>query len=176
MKTLTLIRHAKSSWDDPFLDDFDRPLNPRGRHDLPLMCARMLAHGPAPDQLIHSTALRTHLTASALIDTFRLTDRAVCGTDRIYEADVSVLEALLRQQSNEHQHLMLVGHNPGLLLLAHWLCQQAPDRLPTAAIIQLELPLTYWRDLAPGCARTVWFDYPKLHRPLAPERDTLASS
>ncbi len=163
MKTLTLIRHAKSSWDDPFLDDFDRPLNPRGRHDLPLMCQRMVELGPRPDRLIHSSALRTRLTAAPLIKAFRLPDSAVQSTEQIYEAEETELLALVRQQPDEVNHLMLVGHNPGLLLLALWLCDQAPEKLPTAAILQLQLSVEHWRDLAPGCARLCWYDYPKLH-------------
>lgn len=163
MKLLTLIRHAKSSWDDPFMDDFDRPLNHRGQHDLPLMCARLLAQGPTPDRLIHSSALRTRLTAAPLIEAFQLPDRAVQSTEAIYEADDDVLRALIRQQPDEVGHLMLVGHNPGLQLLAQWLCEQAPQKLPTAAIVQLALPLEHWSDLAPNCARLRWLDYPKLH-------------
>lgn len=163
MKTLTLIRHAKSSWDDPFLDDFDRPLNHRGRHDLPRMCQRMVEQGPRPDRLIHSSALRTRLTAAPLIEAFELPDCTVQSTKAIYEADDDELLALIRQQPDEVNHLMLVGHNPGLLLVALWLCDQAPKKLPTAAIVQLELPIEHWRDLVPDCARLRWFDYPKLH-------------
>lgn len=163
MKVMTLIRHAKSSWDDPFLDDFDRPLNHRGRHDLPLMCARLLARGPGPDRLIHSSALRTRLTAAPLIEAFSLPDSAVQGNDRIYEADAATLLQLVRRQPDSISHLMLVGHNPGLLQLARTLCHQAPDKLPTAAIVQLELPIEHWAELAPANARLLWFDYPKLH-------------
>lgn len=163
MKILTLIRHAKSSWDDPFLDDFERPLNHRGHHDLPLMCARMQAQGPTPDRLIHSSALRARLTATPLIDALNLPDSAVYDTSSIYEASDSELLDLIRLQPDVIDHLLLVGHNPGLLQLAQWLCQAMPDTLPTAAIVQLELPLEQWDTLAPHCARLRWYDYPKLH-------------
>lgn len=163
MKTLTLIRHAKSSWDDPFLDDVDRPLNHRGQHDLPLMCGRMQAQGPRPDRLIHSSALRTRLTAAPLIEAFALANTKVQACDRTYEAAPSALLELIHQQPDSIQHLMLVGHNPGLLLLAQSLCPQAPEKLPTAAIIQLELSIERWSDLNAGSARLRWFDYPKLH-------------
>ncbi|GAA0792521.1 SixA phosphatase family protein [Marinobacterium sediminicola] len=163
MKRLTLIRHAKSSWDDPFLADFDRPLNHRGQYDLPLMCARVQAHGPRPDRLIHSSALRTRLTATPLIEAFELDNASVMSTERIYEASEDALLELIRQQPDHIEHLMLVGHNPGLLMLAHWLCEEAPAKLPTSAVIQLELATAHWDTLEPDSARLLWFDFPKLH-------------
>jgi len=164
MKRLTLIRHAKSSWDDPFLDDFDRPLNHRGQHDLPLMCQRLVAHGPAPDHLVHSSALRTRLTAAPLIEAFNLDSDRVSASAEIYEADTGSLNALIRRQADSIEHLMLVGHNPGLTLLGLWLCPDAPTHFPTAAIQQLQLSIDYWSDLRAECGRLSWYDYPKLHR------------
>jgi len=165
MKILTLIRHAKSSWDDPGLADFDRPLNRRGQRDLPLMVARMQQHGPDPDRLVYSTALRTRQTVAPLIEAFGLADSDAQASDRLYEATCETLLSQLQQQPDETDHLMLVGHNPGLLELAQWLCADAPGRLPTAAIVQLGLKSDRWRDLMPNCAEPLWLDYPKLHHP-----------
>lgn len=163
MKLLTLIRHAKSSWDDPWLADAERPLNARGRRDLPLMAARMRARGPRPDRLLHSSAVRTRLTAAALSEVFALPASAVVASERLYDADLDTLLQLLREQPDSLAHLMLVGHNPGLLQLAQWLCEEAPERLPTAAIVQFELPLAHWAELTAECARRRWYDYPKKH-------------
>ncbi len=164
MKTLTLIRHAKSSWDDPFLDDVDRPLNHRGQHDLPLMCQRMVEHGPTPDRLIHSSALRTCLTADPLIEAFGLNQEQVESTGDIYEAAPEALIELIKRQHDRAQHLILVGHNPGMALLGLWLCADAPEHFPTSAIQQHTLSISHWSNLDTGCGRLIWHDYPKLHR------------
>lgn len=164
MKTLTLIRHAKSSWDDPGLADFDRPLNRRGQRDLPLMVERMRQQGPQPDRLIYSPALRTRLTAEALASAFGLDDSAVKTCERVYEATPSTLIQLLQQQPDQARHVLLVGHNPGLLELVQALSGGAPERMPTAAIIQLQLMIGRWHELAPCYAELAWLDYPKMHR------------
>lgn len=164
MKILTLIRHAKSSWDDPALSDFERPLNARGQHDLPSMVERMQHRGPPPDKLIFSPALRTRLTAEPLISTFGLDAATVEVSEQTYEATADTLFRLLQQQPDQTRHLMLIGHNPGLLELPQVLCADAPERMPTAAIIQLHLMIDRWHELTPHCAELAWLDYPKLHR------------
>jgi phosphohistidine phosphatase len=164
MKILTLIRHAKSSWADPELADFDRPLNHRGQRDLPGLVQRMQRQGPRPDQLHYSPALRTRLTAEPLKDAFNLHDDEVLCSPTLYEADASTLLDVLRRLPDSVNHTMLVGHNPGLLELVEQLCPEAPERLPTGAIIQLQLMISHWSALQCGCARKLWLDYPKLHR------------
>lgn len=164
MKVLTLIRHAKSSWSDPTLSDFDRPLNRRGERDLPGLVQRIHTRGPRPDQLHYSAALRTRLTAEPLKQAFNLSDNETVCNEALYEADAFTLSYVLRQLPDTVNHAMLVGHNPGLLELVQQLCPEAPDRLPTGAVIQLQLMISHWHALQCGCARKRWLDYPKLHR------------
>ena len=163
MKYLTLVRHAKSSWKDPELSDFKRPLNKRGQRDLPLMAERLAQRSLVPDYLISSSAARTVATAQAIKTHLSLSNKQFHLSDTVYAASDSTLLNLLRRQSNQYQHIMLVGHNPGLEMLGYHLSQEHLDKFPTAAVMHLQLPLSDWQKLHEGCAKLLWFDYPKQH-------------
>ena len=164
MKTLTLIRHAKSSWKNTELEDFDRPLNKRGKKDLPGLAIRVGQQLPKPDCLLYSPALRTRLTSEPLIVVWRLTDQQVKPLPEAYEASSSTLLKLLRKTPDTCQHLVLIGHNPGLAELTSRLTGQALLHFPTAAVAHLCLTNEHWATLDDHCASLSWFDYPKKHR------------
>jgi phosphohistidine phosphatase len=130
------------------------------------MVQRVQQHGPRPDRLLYSPARRTRQTAAPLIEAFRLADDQAQPCDEIYDATFGMLLTLLQRQPDSAHHLLLVGHNPGLEVLARWLCPAAPEHLPTAACVQLGLKLAHWADLVPECAELLWLDYPKLHPPV----------
>jgi len=167
MNTLTLIRHAKSSWSDASLDDFERPLNKRGERDLPAMARRVrdfyVERGLAPDQLLTSAAVRALTTAEALAATMKLDREQLVVIPELYAASSQALLALLQQQSDHWQHLMLVGHNPGLESLGYTLTHERLPKFPTAAVLHIRLGISRWRELAEACGSVELFDYPKLH-------------
>src|SRR5688572_6245486 len=146
MKFLTLIRHAKSSRDNPRQPDQLRPLNPRGARDAPAMGKYLdTTFRFAPDIIISSPATRA-------IDTARLIAAGIgCGEwqikqdERIYEAPVSSLLEVIREQDENHAHICLVGHNPGMENLTNWLCgSRAVEDVVTCAVVMLELDIESW--------------------------------
>lgn len=163
MKQLTLIRHAKSSWKDPGLSDFERPLNKRGKRDLPLMAERVRSFELIPDRLLYSSAVRTRATSQVLCDTLHLPTAACIDVPEMYEACWETLLNLLQGQPDSLQHVMLVGHNPGIADLGNYLSGEHLLQVPTASVQHLILSVLTWSELAENCATRQRFDYPKLH-------------
>ena len=145
MKTLLVLRHAKSSWDDAALDDHERPLNKRGRRDAPRMGELVREHGLIPDVVISSDAVRARLTAEAVIEAARYAG-AILLDRRLYMAGPADILSLLRTVGEKAETVMIVGHNPGLEELVAQLTGDWQD-LPTAALAQIILPIDRWRDL-----------------------------
>lgn len=161
MKTLTLVRHAKSSWKDPNLADFDRPLNERGRRDLPEMARRLVAAGEPPDRIITSPAVRALETARGLARESGFDDDSLVTEPRIHAASFAHLLDILRHQPDSSSHLMLVGHVPAIADLGHALCGMPEGKFPTCGILRLRLPVDGWWEIAEDIGESVFFDYPK---------------
>ena len=154
-RTLTLIRHAKSSHDDPTLRDFSRPLNPRGQADAPRI-GHHLAHHLlwSPDLILCSTATRTLHTARLLTQGMGDPHHFIQHEPRIYEATVPTLLEIIQETPDSLPHLALIGHNPGLEHLANWLLGTHPlPSLVTCAVLILQLHTPTWSPLTPGCAQ-----------------------
>jgi len=145
MKTLLVLRHAKSSWSDPAVADHERPLNTRGRRDAPRMGAFVREHGLIPDVVISSDAVRARLTAEAVVEAARYGGEILLER-RLYMAGPADILALLRTVGGKAETVMIVGHNPGLEELVAQLTGDWQD-LPTAALAQIVLPIDQWRDL-----------------------------
>jgi phosphohistidine phosphatase len=145
MKTLLVLRHAKSSWSDPALDDHERPLSTRGRRDGPRMGELVREHGLIPDVVISSDAVRARLTAEAVVEAARYAGQILLN-QRLYMASPADIRSLLRTAPNRAETVMIVGHNPGLEELVAQLTGERQD-LPTAALAQIVLPIDRWRDL-----------------------------
>lgn len=163
MKQLTLIRHAKSSHDDPTLQDFYRSLNERGEEDAPRM-GRQLAStlGWSPDLVLCSSAVRTLRTARLLLKALGDPDRMIHQEPRIYEASVPDLVEVVEETSDSVGHLALIGHNPGLENLANWLVgERVINGLVTCAVVILELTIPNWEKLQPGCASLLHYLEPR---------------
>jgi phosphohistidine phosphatase len=146
MKTLLVLRHAKSSWNDTALDDHERPLNTRGERDAPRMGELVREHRLTPDVIISSDAIRAQLTAEAVGEAAGYTGKIVFD-NRLYHADAADIVAVLRTvpETNDGT-VMVVGHNPGLEQLITELTSEEED-LPTAALAHIVLPIDRWRDL-----------------------------
>lgn len=146
MKTLLVLRHAKSSWDDPALEDHQRPLNGRGRRDAPRMGDLLRAEQLVPTVIITSDAVRAHATARAVAQAANYSGRIVVDP-RLYHADPEDILTVLQTISDPNARtVMIVGHNPGLENLIEQLTGESQP-MPTAALAHLVLPLKSWRDL-----------------------------
>lgn len=150
MKTLTLLRHAKSGWDDPSLTDFERPLNARGREAARAMGRELRALGLAWDHILASPAARVTETIHGLAESYGPLDPAY--DERVYLASVETLLALVRATADAHASLLVVGHNPGMERLALLLGRggalhdQIAAKYPTGALAEIALPIHCWRD------------------------------
>lgn len=162
MKRLTLIRHAKSSHNLPLVQDFHRPLNARGLRDAPLIGKHLKkAHHFAPDCLITSPAERARTTASIIAGEIGFPAAELQEEPRIYEAPLRDLSAVVRHLPDTIQHAVLVGHNPGLELLANWLCGlQTITRLRTGGVVMMGLAIGSWSEADPGCGSLLTYFYP----------------
>jgi phosphohistidine phosphatase len=165
MKRLYLLRHAKSSWDDPTLADDARPLAPRGRRAAKVMAKHLRRRGIAPELVLCSPSRRTRQTLT------RIAPSLGKGVDveiepELYAASATTLLELLREVPEEVESVMLIGHNPGIQELALSLASGGSEsirvrsKFPTAALATLELNAN-WRELAPGSAELVSFVKPK---------------
>ena len=168
MKTLILLRHAKSSWDDPDLEDHDRPLNKRGRGAAPVIAAWLAERGHVPDRIVCSSSLRTQETVERMRDALPdLPDPVI--EPGLYHADPARMMELVRAQPDEANGVMLVGHQPGLSAFARMLaggkvrpgCSRAFEHFPTAAAAVLTAQTEIWADIAPRTARFVEFAKPR---------------
>lgn len=161
MKRLTLLRHAKSSWDDPSLDDFHRPLNSRGRRNAPEMGRRLRETGQVPDLLISSSAVRAITTARMAAREMGFAESRIIEERGLYHAGPGEILSIVQSLETHAAHLMLVGHNPGFTDLANRLSTASIDNLPTAALFCVELDIADWSECEIGAGRFVYFDFPK---------------
>ncbi|MDF9795917.1 phosphohistidine phosphatase [Catalinimonas alkaloidigena] len=162
MKTLLLIRHAKSSWDDPTLDDFDRPLNKRGKNDAPKMGKRLKKKKIHPDLMVSSTAKRAKKTALAIAGALDYPEKHIQWRDELYHAAPETALKVMQRIDNKVEQLFLFGHNPGLTDFANLLCSTYTDNIVTTGIYALQLDITSWQDAQLNQkAKLLFYDYPK---------------
>lgn len=145
MKTLLIMRHAKSSWDDPHQNDHDRPLNKRGKRDAPRMGSLLREQELIPDLVLSSSALRARRTAELVIEGSGYRGETRMRSD-LYAAEAETYLSVLQQLSDEYQRVLLIGHNPGLENLLGLLCD-VWERMPTAGLAVVSLSLESWKDL-----------------------------
>ena len=159
MKTLLLLRHAKSSWGDSSLADFDRPLAPRGLKDAPRMGRALKAQGVVPDLIISSPAVRAKETVEAVVAAAGLSVSPEFDQN-IYEASTAELMKLVRSISDSKSCALLVGHNPGFENLLSRLTGDS-ESMPTAALACMEFQIDSWNNIEEGEGKLAWFLTPK---------------
>lgn len=172
MKTIYLLRHAKSDWGDAAIADHDRPLNERGREAAPRMGAHMKAHRYKPDLVLCSTARRTIETLD-LIKSDLGGDVAVEFEDRLYLAELRHLMQRLRSVGDAVKAVMFIGHNPGIAQFANELCaspqtvaeekahHRMHDKFSTCALAVIQSPAKAWHDIRAGSGVLKGFTRPK---------------
>ena len=162
MKRLSLLRHAKSSWDGKNLKDRERPLNKRGERDAPYMGSRLLARKLRPSLIITSPAIRAVTTARYVADALGYPFEFVQRETDLYLASPRVILEVLTAQDDNFNDLLLIGHNPGLTdIINELLPTLALDNLPTAGVVCLDSHAETWADLATASNQLVLYDYPK---------------
>ena len=157
MKTLLLLRHAKSSWDDPDWDDHERPLNRRGQRDAPRIGRWIAANDLLPSLIVSSTANRAATTMRFVIEASNFAGQQIT-TDDLYHASPSAIASLLNQVEDQHDRLLVIGHNPGLEEFIEMLTG-VDEVMPTAALAVIELSIDRWQDLTlstAGQLRDLW--------------------
>jgi len=161
MRELFILRHAKSSWDDPTLSDFERPLNRRGKEDAPLMGEHLKELGVRPDLIVSSPAKRAKKTAKIVAEALGYDPDAIEWREGIYEASPQSLLYLVCQLPDNAKRVMIVGHNPGLTMLANMLGDIAIDNIPTAGCVGIAFDTDAWEKACRMKGHTLFFEYPK---------------
>jgi phosphohistidine phosphatase len=159
MKTLLLLRHAKSDWDDRSLPDFDRPLADRGEKDAPRMGKALAKQGPIPDLIVSSPAVRARQTTEAFVNAAQL-ELTPQYEDSIYAAEPAILMRLIRKLPDSKSCVLMVGHNPGFEEIVSRLTGQH-EHMPTAALAYITFQIDHWEDLEDGTGTLVWLLTPK---------------
>jgi phosphohistidine phosphatase len=143
MRTLILVRHAKSSWNEPGVPDRDRPLNERGERDAPRMGARLAKHGVKPDLIVTSPAVRALATAKIMAGKLDYKRGDIRVDDRLYAAEADTLLHVIRELGDPPRCVMLVGHNPEMTELAHRLSSRI-THMPTCAVAVFSFKAKSW--------------------------------
>ena len=161
MKTLTLLRHAKSSWKDAGLIDHDRPLNKRGQHDVPVMAERIQQAGIRPSLILSSTAVRAWTTAKGIANEISYPVEFLQREQRLYHAGVRRIIEVLAEQDVGFNSIMIVGHNPGFTDFANYLLPGLTHNIPTCGVVSVTLDSDDWNFKKHENAELAVYDYPK---------------
>lgn len=161
MKTLLLFRHAKSSWDDPELKDFERPLSDRGIRDVPVMASRFTGCHPGLDCIISSPAVRAKTTARLFAKQIGFPRDEIISNPELYFAGTNMFLKAASLVDETCGSAMLVGHNPAITDFVNSMAAADIDNIPTCGLVELSLPIENWSDVQLGAATLVNFDYPK---------------
>jgi len=161
MREIFIMRHAKSSWDDPTLSDFERPLNRRGREDAPLMGEYLNRLGIKPDLIVSSPAKRAKKTAKIVAQKLGYPEDRIVWKECIYEASAQALLYLVCQLPDYAKRVLVVGHNPGFTMLANILGDITVENIPTAGVVGIAFDTSKWDEACRMQGHTILFEYPK---------------
>jgi phosphohistidine phosphatase len=164
VKYLYLIRHAKSSWSDPSLDDFDRPLNKRGKKDGPVMAKRLADRGVRPDLVVSSPAKRAKKTASYMAKGTGYGKSNIRYHDSLYLGSLSYHLQLIDSLFEKVDVLFLVGHNHTITELGEYLTGISLGNVPTCGIVAVLYDQKEGFETEPGAGKLTFFDFPKNDR------------
>ena len=160
-KELLLVRHAKSCWDDPYLDDHDRPLNDRGLRNAPEMGKRLQGWSIRPGACISSTALRAITTAEILAEQVGFPQDQIQRTKDLYHASATELQEFIAGLDDAIGSAILFGHNPGMTSLVANLYGLPIDNLPTCGVVHLQFNENTWSAVSSAPPARAYFDFPK---------------
>ncbi len=164
MKKLYLVRHSKSSWDNPNLDDFDRPLNKRGKRDAPFMGELLNKLGVKPDIIVSSPAKRAYATAKEIAKALNYPKRKIVKNENIYMATAGELLKIINEFPDEISSAMIFGHNPGLTQICNLLSNANIINIPTSGFAEIDFETGSWKNIVPSSGKLAAFEYPKKYR------------
>ena len=161
MKTLWLIRHAKSSWKNPHLSDYDRPLNSRGKRDAPFMGKVLYKKDITADLIISSTAKRAELTTKHIANAINYPIEHIEWNSEFYLCSKASCLNHIERLDNILNTVFIIGHNPGWTDLCNYLSGEYIDNIPTTGMAELRFPIDTWNAISKGLASLSSFEYPK---------------
>ena len=161
MKTLFLVRHAKSSWENSGLPDNERPLNERGERDAPRMGKRLAAREVKPDILISSPARRARSTAEMIAAEIGHPRDDIQTNAKLYFEGISGLLEVVHSLVSKVDTAMLFGHNPTMTQAINILAKTTIGNVPTCGIAEIQFDVELWKDVDRGLGTMQRFDYPK---------------
>lgn len=161
MKTLYIIRHAKSDWEDAELHDIERPLAERGLRDAKIMAGLFKEKGIVPDRMISSPALRAFSTCRIFSDIIGFDNKDIAIDQILYFGNIAEIINMLQTQVSSANSICIFGHNPTFSLLASVLCEEFSAEMPTCCIVALQFDIERWALLETKAAKLLWIEYPK---------------
>jgi phosphohistidine phosphatase len=161
LKTLLLIRHAKSDWGDASLSDFDRPLNQRGKNDAPVMAHRLLDKKIKIDQFISSPAKRARRTAAVFAEAYKKKKEDIELKEELYGAGEEVFFKVITEADNKSESIAIFSHNPGITDFANLLTDARIDNIPTCGIFAIQIDCKKWSEFKTAKKEFWFFDFPK---------------
>ncbi len=165
MKTLILIRHAKSSWKDQTLSDRERPLNTRGKIDAPLMGQILFEKNIIPDLVLSSTAKRAKKTAQKIFfDIYGFSENQIYLTDDLYFTGVAFHMLIINTLLDNKNTVAFVGHNPDFVDLIDFLTKEKVQEMPTSGVYCLDFDVNSWKEVKENTGKVRFFEYPKKYK------------
>ncbi|MBN8686267.1 MAG: histidine phosphatase family protein [Chitinophagales bacterium] len=161
MKTLILVRHAKSDWSADGLPDFDRPLNERGKRDAPVMAARLAEKIKHPDAIVASPAKRAAKTAKLFAQQFGISKDAILYKDELYLPPPAVFYSVIEKLDDQFLQVLIFSHNNGITDFANELTDARIDNIPTCGIFAVQADIDSWKDFRTAEKTFLFVDYPK---------------
>jgi len=162
MKSLYLLRHAKSSWAEPGLSDRQRPLNKRGLRDAPMMGERFGERGESLQRVVSSPALRAHTTAELFAEACGFPTSAIAHEENLYFLGNRSIENVILEQDDQLEILMLVFHNPDITYFASSIDYDFRiDNIPTCGLVKMNCDIAHWSDWSRDNTTFEYYDFPK---------------
>ncbi|MCK4793184.1 MAG: histidine phosphatase family protein [Desulfobacteraceae bacterium] len=168
MKTLYLFRHAKSSWKYPHLDDFERPLNNRGRKSALFMGEILKQLNVSPELIISSPATRAAMTARVIADMINYPLEKIRYSETIYLSGKDEIIHVIRDINDAVKKAMVIGHNPAFTDLANYISDQRISNIPTCGVLCMDFNISSWEKMGERCGKVTFFEFPKKHASRSP--------
>ena len=161
MKTLLVIRHAKSSWDIETLNDFERSLNERGKKDVPIMAQRLLDKKINIDAFVSSPAKRAKKTAELFCSVYNKSKEDIILESPLYDATPRVFFEVIERLDEDFNTVAIFSHNPGITEFVNELAEDVMiDNMPTCGVFAVQIDTTKWKDFSKAKKEYLFFDYP----------------
>ena len=164
MRTVIFVRHAKSSWSDHGLTDFERPLNKRGEKDAPFMANLIKEMGLNPGVIYSSPANRAYSTAKEFASIIGLQESDIQKEKLIYEYGPRAILNLIAETDDNHNMVMLFGHNPDITSMANFLSDSSFGNVPTCGVVCIDFDINFWAEFGEKKGRLRFYEYPKKYR------------